>query len=129
MLRDYEELFNCVLDNGIRGNEKISDLQLASYITGKLCNKIAKQKLSIEKFIKPGNKSGFGELDILAFQATPKSPYIFSKTLKKMAINGQYLDEKEKNIFANLCASLEKFPSDEIDSPAFLAGYMHDENI
>lgn len=124
MLRDYEELIKSVTENGIRGNEKISDLQLSSYITGKLCNKIARQKQGVKNFIKPGKRSGFGELNVLAFQATPKSPYIFTKTLEKMAINGQYLDEKEKDIFAHLCASINQFPSDEMDSPAFLAGYM-----
>lgn len=125
MLRDYEELINSIPKNGIKGNEKISDLQLASYTTGVLCNKIAIRKQYVEKFIKPGRIWGFGELDVLAFQATPKSPYIFTKTLERMAINGgQYLDEKEKDIFAHLCASINQFPSDEMDSPAFLAGYM-----
>lgn len=123
MLRDYEELISSVLENGIKGNEKISDLQLASYITGKLCYKIEREK---EGANKPRVK--FWALNQLAFQETSKSPYIFTKTLKKMAIHGECLDEMDKKLFANLCADLGILQSDEMDSPSFLAGYMNNNN-
>lgn len=125
MLRDYEELINSIPENGIRGNEKISDLQLASYVTGMLCGKIVKRRAVIEKLPKPGGRYGFGELDVIAFQAAPKSPYIFSRTFEKMAVNGHYLGEKDKELFANLCANIATLKTDEMEGPSFLAGFMH----
>lgn len=124
MKADYEKLIDSIPENGIRGNEKISDIQLASYITGMLCGKIARKKEVHESPLKPGEKHGFGELDLLSFQETPKSPYIFSKTLKKMTIWGHYWEEKDKELFANLCADIESLKTDEIEDPSFLAGFM-----
>ncbi|RHJ76374.1 helix-turn-helix transcriptional regulator [Parabacteroides sp. AM08-6] len=111
----YERMMADAYTQGLTSNSQVSKVRLASYICGFLSAIIAR---NVEQ------EKSFAFLDKVVYQENAKKPYLFNKSVLKMALYAEYWDSDEKKLFAVLCSEISDLGTDEMDNAAFLAAFM-----
>lgn len=119
----YERMTFDVPEKGVTENKQISKVQLASYICGLLAAKIARGRQNAN-LMPVLTKSSFSFLEKIVFQENCKSPYLFNRSVLKMAPYAEFWDDYEKELFSNICAEIPSLCTDKMDHVAFYAAFM-----